>query len=166
MSTEYILHIKRKSDKKLLGSVHCSIVKNILDGNRKDIIHCHNSFSYDKVKFSYDDLNTLSNVLYNDLNTKYLERVKCELMLCCSKSKEAIDELKEQILTINEDIKENLEWQLCAVYTMMGYVSCVVENLYKRGQLASEYNALDLQSNKNDHKMIWCSDVYCELEEC
>lgn len=166
MSTDYRLHIKRKCDDKEIAVFFCNVIKNILDSKYASIIHCE-GYSVDKSKFTYDELENLSEILYKNLEAKYLDRTKHELMLCCAKTKEAIEDIKEQIQSDKEWIEEELKWQIYSAHVMLGHIQCVVENEFRRNNPAYMYNAKDMVTkNKEEKNTIWCSDIYCELESC
>lgn len=166
MSTDYRIHIKRKSDNKEIAVFLGNAIKNILDGCHANIIHCESRYTIDKCKFTYDELDNLSQIIYKDLVSKFEDITKQELMLCCAKSKEAIEDIKDQIQYNKEIIEEDLKWQLYGVHVLLGHIQCVVENEYRKNNPAYLYNVKDLNKDKDESKTIWCSDIYCEIEAC
>ena len=166
MSTDYRIHVKRKSDNKTIAIFHGNVIKNLLDSKNASTIHC-NGYSVDKAKFSYDELDNLSEIIYKDFELQYQKLDKLNMMLCCAKTDKALEDIKSEIEYIKEYINEELKYQLFAVYNLMGHIQCCTENLYdKENDPAYMYNVKDLNEPGKDHDTIWCNDVYCEIEVC
>jgi hypothetical protein len=166
MSTDYRIHVKRKSDNKEIAVFHANIIKNLLDSPHASTIHC-SGYSVDKSKFTYEELNNLSEIIYKDFELQYQKLDKLSMMLCCAKTDKAIEDIKSDIQYTKEYINDELKWQLYGVYNLIGHIQCCTENLYdKKDNAAYMYNAKDLNEPGKDHNTIWSDDVYCEIETC
>ena len=171
MSVDYSIKLRRKSDDKVLAEFYANILKNILDSEYSDMIHCEGR-NADNAKFDVNDLNALSDKVFDKIISLKDEIYHKDQMIPKSKNVEVMHEIEDQIACLKEEIIE-LKWVLYSADALHGIISCLTEDLIKQGRSAYVYNGKDLPKKKakdyngNEYdaaQYIWVNDVYCEIK--
>jgi hypothetical protein len=176
MSVDYNISIYRKQDNKLIGKVLCNMLKNILDSEYSNYIHCDGRMSAHNVKFEYEDLHTLDLTVESKIESAFLNIFEKKLMITCANNATIKEELEQDIYTIKDNISELYVIHYSSAY-IQGMISTIVEDNLKNPKQYDEmtddeismfdipaykYNYEDLKTD--NHSTIWNDDVYCVIE--
>lgn len=175
MSTDYRLKIFRKCDNKLLGTINANRLKTIFDSEFDEKIHCERYASADKVRFTYEELESVAEVAFEKLSKHYDEITLKTFMISAAANKDMKFELEQDIREIKNEYITPLRYVIENTNMLLGAISCVVEDMWddKDENCAYEYNAADLPKVKRtygdgkeyeDSQLLFCKDIYCEIE--
>lgn len=173
MSVDYRIKIFRKVDDKLLSICYANQLKAILDSEFAGIINCDRR-NCDKAKFTFNDLEALSDVSFSKLQELYGQVIEKKLMLAIAHSVEVKHEIEEEIFGLNEEI-EDVRWAIENSAKLQGMIACIVEDLWDKEDKhpAHEYNGFDLPEKtvvyaNGDKEVftptVWSNDTYCIIE--
>lgn len=174
MSTDYCISIRRKADDKEIAYCGVNSIKNILDSEFSNLIHCDGRINANDVRFESSDLDMVYKNATNKIACLNDEIVEKKLLIASAKSVEVMRELEAEINDCKEYITE-LNWVLWSAATTYGIIDCAVEDMMKTRDVkdddefkyvsAYKYNAEDLPKDENGwYRTIWMDDVYCILE--
>lgn len=87
MSIDYRLKIFRKCDNKQIGTINANRLKTIMDSAFSEKIHCGDYISSDKVRFTYEELESVSVAAFEKLSEYYNKITLKTFMISAAKNK-------------------------------------------------------------------------------
>lgn len=179
MSVDYRLAVRRKNDDKILGVVDCNQIKGVLDYPKfARMIGCDSRYNSNKVTFGYDDLESIENEAYDEIDSIISKIIEKKMMIATAKSVEVLEHLEEDLSYIKSEELKEVKYVIDLVGEIKGMVLAITQDLYQNPVLnfeedkdyddetsnvpAYKYNAVDLPNGEKQYTYMY--DVYFQLE--
>lgn len=176
MGVDYRIEIRRKADKKLLGTVDANCLKTIFDSGLQDKLHLEGRSS-DGYEFTTDDIDSCIDAAKTKIGKCWDAILEKKLMIPLASNAEVKQELEEDIGYVKDDIEDYMS-VISACSKLYGLIDCVTESLYKtevkdgksEDLPAYIFNGSDLPKTKitytdgtecEQSAYIWNHDVVC-----
>ncbi len=133
MGTDYRVEVRRKSDKKVLGTFDANCLKSIMDSGFGEQMHL-NGRSSDNVAFTYADVEAVEDAAWKAVAEHYAKIIEKKLMIPMSANEKIKYELEEDIRYEQDEIAGDcgLRYVIEACAFLRGEIDCVTESLYHK----------------------------------
>lgn len=158
MSVDYIVHVKRRSDKFEVGAFLANQLKTIIESKHRECIDL-NEYSNDKRTFDIDGLDMVRKSAKSEIELLMHKIIEKKFMVSACSSIDIKETLEEDIFDLWNDISDNMLVRDAATH-MIGAIYNIVEDKLVDGKFGYQTNA------DGDDKTLFVDDVYLEIELC
>ena len=158
MGTDYRVDVRRKSDKKVLGTFDANCLKSIMDSGFGEQMHL-NGRSSDNVTFTYDDVEAVEEAAWKAVGEHYAKIIEKKLMIPMSANEKIKYELEEDIRYEQDEITGDcgLRYVIEACAFLRGEIDCVTESLYHKVDSAVAKEVDGSEPDDAEAKETWIS---------